>query len=85
MKLFIALILTGLLLSDFCAVNERKSTVSVPVTVFSGDTLWSICEREADIAGDTRDIRAIIYETQIHNNIKGAIYAGQQIEVRVKK
>ena len=85
MKWFIALILAGLLLTGFAAIQEKHNTISIPVTVFAGDTLWSICSREAEIAGDTRDIRAVIYETQIHNNIKGDIYAGQKIEVRVQK
>ena len=68
------------------ALHEKQATVSVPVVVHQGQTLWGICEREADAVGDTRDIREIIYETAAHNNIKGGmVYAGQKIEIVVQR
>ena len=87
LALAITLILLGALLSGFYAVQERKSTVDVIVTVHAKDTLWGICEREAALAKDTRDLREVIYETCIANNIKdgGAIQPGQQIKVRVQR
>lgn len=87
LALAIVLILLGAILSGFYAVQERKSTVDVVVTVHSKDTLWTICEREASIVGDTRDTKEIIYETCIANDIKdgGTIQPGQQIKVRVQR
>ena len=79
-------LLVPLIVSLSVALSEKNNTVSVPVVVHEGQTLWTICEREAQNVGDTRDLREIIYETAAHNNIKsGMVYAGQQIEVRVIK
>lgn len=82
----IALLLSGAILSGFYAVQERKSTVNVPVTVHAKDTMWGICEREASIAGDKRDLREIVFKTNAVNGIKdgGRIYPGQKIIVRVQ-
>ena len=80
------ILLVPLIASFTAALSEKNNTISVPVVVHSGQTLWTICEREADAVGDTRDIREIIYETAAHNGIKsGMVYAGQTIEVRVQK
>lgn len=82
----IALLLSGVILSGAYAAQEKHSTIDVPVTVHTGDSLWAICEREAEIAGDNRDIREIIFETAAANGIKdGGIYAGQKLVVRVQK
>ena len=82
----VALLLSGVILSGAYAAQEKHSTVSVPVVVHAGDTLWSICSREAEIAGDDRDVREIIFETSAANGIKdGGIYAGQKLVVRVQK
>ena len=79
-------LLVPLIVSLSAAQNQKNNTISVPVVVHQGQTLWTICEREAQNVGDTRDIREIIYETAAHNNIKsGMVYAGQTIEVRVQK
>ena len=89
MKKTIVLILTllvPLIVSLSAAQNQKNNTISVPVVVHEGQTLWTICEREAQNVGDTRDIREIIYETAAHNKIKsGAIYAGQTIEIVVQR
>lgn len=80
------ILLVPLIASFTVALSEKNNTVSVPVVVHEGQTLWTICERVADENNDQRDIREIIYETSVHNNIKsGTIYAGQTIEVRVMK
>lgn len=83
----IALLLSGVILSGAYAAQEKHSTVDVPVVVHAGDTLWTICEREAEIAGDRRDIREIKHETIIFNKITdgGMIYPGQKLVVRVQK
>ena len=78
-------LLVPLIVSLSVALSEKNNTVSVPVVVHEGQTLWAICEREAEAVGDTRDIREIIYDTAAHNNLKGVIYAGQTIEVRVQR
>lgn len=76
----------GLTASLAEALQEKQATISVPVVVHQGQTLWTICEREAEVVGDTRDIREIIYETVAHNNIKsGMVYAGQTIEIVVQR
>ena len=86
LSIAIALLLSGAILSGAYAAQEKHSTISVPVTVHAGDTLWSICEREAEIAGDARDIREIVFETSAANGIKsGSIYAGQKLIVKVQK
>ena len=81
------LICVSLLVSSLVyATNEKNNTVSVPVVVHQGQTLWTICEREAKVVGDTRDIREIVYETAAHNGIKGGmVYAGQKIEVQIRR
>lgn len=82
----LALILSGAVLSGAYAIHERQATESVPVMVRVGDTMWTICEREADKYGDTRDIREIIYESNIYSGIKdgGHIEPGQQVLIRIK-
>ena len=80
------ILLVPLIASFAVALNQKNNTISIPVVVHQGQTLWTICERESDAVGDTRDLREIIYETAAHNNIKGGmVYAGQTIEVRVMK
>lgn len=80
------ILLAPLIVSFAVAQSEKNNTISVPVVVHQGQTLWTICEREAEAVGDTRDLREIIYETAIHNNIKnGMVYTGQTIEVRVQR
>ena len=77
-------LLVPLIASLSVALSEKNNTVSVPVVVHEGQTLWTICEREAQNVGDTRDIREIIFETAAANNIKnGMVYAGQTINVKI--
>lgn len=78
-------LLVPLIASLSVALSEKNNTVSVPVVVHEGQTLWTICERVAEENNDQRDIREIIFETAAHNGIKnGTVYAGQTIEVRVQ-
>lgn len=51
--------------------------------VYSGDSLWSLCERY----GGYEDIQTIIERVREDNGIKepGALQPGQKIKVRVKK
>lgn len=44
--------------------------VVVPMRVYSGDTLSSVCSRAALEHGDVRDdLRAIVNDTRLHNNL----------------
>ena len=51
--------------------------------VYSGDSLWSLCERY----GGYEDIQTIIERVREDNGIKepGALQPGQKIKVRVRK
>lgn len=51
--------------------------------VYSGDSLWSLCERY----GGYEDIQDIIQRVREDNGIKepGALQPGQRIKVRVRK
>lgn len=51
--------------------------------VYSGDSLWSLCERYSGY----EDIQDIIQRVREDNGIKnpGALQPGQKIKVRVKK
>ena len=51
--------------------------------VYSGDSLWSLCERY----GDYEDIQTIIMRVREENGIDnpGSLQPGQKIKVRVRK
>lgn len=51
--------------------------------VYTGDSLWSLCERYSGY----EDIQDIIQRVRDDNGIKepGALHPGQRIKVRVKK
>lgn len=51
--------------------------------VYTGDSLWSLCERYAGY----EDIQTIIMRVREDNGIKepGALHPGQKIKVRVRK
>lgn len=52
-------------------------------TVYSGDTLWDICQKYAPY----EDLQTIIERVREDNGIKepGALHPGQKIKVRVRK
>lgn len=52
-------------------------------TVYTGDTLWSVCEKYAPY----EDIQTIIQRVREENGIDnpGTLQPGQKIKVRVKK
>ncbi len=77
----IAVILTALMMAFPPQAEPAKSTISVPVTVQTGDTLKSICQELADAYGDTRDWREITYYTKKQNNKWGAILPGDKLIV----
>ena len=55
------------------ALFPDTKTITVPVRVFSGDTLDDICSRAALKYGDVRnDLREIVYYTCKRNNITDA-------------
>ena len=87
-KLFtIGLILAALI---FLGDTWEKQTKAEPSdyltfnrTVYTGDTLWTICEKYSGY----EDLRDIIQRTIDDNEITdpGALQPGQQIKIRVRK
>lgn len=76
-----AAILVAVMIAFPPTAEPAKTTISVPVTVHTGDTLKSICQELADAYGDTRDWREITYYTQKQNNKWGAILPGDKLIV----
>lgn len=55
------------------ALFPETKTITVPVRIYSGDTLYGVCSRAAQKHGDVRgDLRAVIYSTLERNNIPDA-------------
>ena len=75
------IVLTAIMIAFPPSVEPAKTTISVPVTVDTGDTLKLICQELAAAYGDTRDWREITYYTQKQNNKWGAILPGDKLIV----
>lgn len=62
---------------------EPSDYLTFEHVVYTGDSLWSLCERY----GDYEDIQTIIERVREDNGITnpGALQPGQKIKVRVKK
>ena len=60
--------------------TETK-TITVPVRVYSGDTLDGICIELTEKYGDTRNYKEISYYAQKKNNIGRYIYPGQKLYI----
>lgn len=62
---------------------ESTDYLTFEHVVYSGDSLWSLCERYSGY----EDLQTIIMRVREDNGIKepGALQPGQKIKVRVKK
>lgn len=76
-------VLTAIMIAFPPSVEPAKTTISVPVTVHSGDTLKSICQELAAAYGDTRDWREITYYAQKQNNKWDVIYPGDKLVIEL--
>lgn len=82
-----ALIAAGVLTAGAIWGERTKPEPSDYLTfehvVYTGDSLWSLCERYSGY----EDIQTIIMRVREDNGIKepGALQPGQKIKVRVKK
>lgn len=85
----LAVILTALMIAFppplYPAQPLAVKTISVPVTVLTGDTLNGICSRMALKYGDVRsDLREITYSVkQLNGKTNSAVYAGETIIVEL--
>ena len=66
-------VLTAIMIAFPPSVEPAKTTISVPVTVHTGDTL----------KGDTRDWREITYYAQKQNNKWDVIYPGDKLVIEL--
>jgi len=60
-------------LFSVCAVYNlatQPEKVLVKATAGAGATLWQLVSREMDKAGDSRDVREVLYETVKLNELK---------------
>lgn len=71
------------------ALFTETKTITVPVRVYSGDTLDGICIELAEKYGDTRNYKEISYYAQKKNGVQNLIHPGQvlyiDLEVPVEK
>ncbi|WP_455973522.1 LysM peptidoglycan-binding domain-containing protein [Acidaminococcus intestini] len=85
--IFVALLAIGLITLGAKYERQPKPQPSQYLTfdavVYTGDTLWSVCEKYAPY----EDIQTIIQRAREENGIKdpGAIQPGTKIKIRVKK
>lgn len=82
-----AIVVSALLLAAmmfFTSGGETK-TVTVPVTVKSGDTLYGIVIDLADQHGDERDIREIVYYAAVDNGkYNKDIFPGEVLNIKLE-
>ncbi len=87
MKVIAIAAIAGISIGGCFAQEEEKLRPSDYLTfehvVYTGDSLWSLCERY----GGYEDIQTIIERVREDNGITnpGALQPGQKIKVRVKK
>lgn len=77
------IVLVAVMIAFPPSAEPAKTTITVPVTVHTGDTLNSICSELAASYGDERDIREITYYVQKQNNKWGNIYPGDKLVVEL--
>lgn len=63
---------------------QETKTITVPVKVYSGDTLDGICIALAKRYGDVRNYKEISYCAQKKNNIGQYIYPGQRLYIELE-
>ena len=59
----------------------ETKTITVPVTVYEGDSIDGICIELAEKYGDTRNYKEISYYAQKKNNVGRYIYPGQKLYI----
>lgn len=65
-------------------VRSQMDSVRVPVTLHTGDTLYSVCWELKDEYGDPRDIDEIVWYTADQNGLEyTGLQPGQRIYVEV--
>ena len=64
-----------------CALFPETKTITVPVTVYEGDSIDGICIEMAEKYGDTRNYKEISYYAQKKNNVGRYIYPGQKLYI----
>ena len=75
-------VLTAIMIA-FPPSVEPAQKISVPVTVYQGDTLSSICIDLAEKYGDSRDWREIVYYAKEQNNIDKYIQPGDKLIIEL--
>ena len=63
------------------ALFPDTKTITVPVVVYSGDSIDGICIALAERYGDARNYKEISYYAQKKNNIGRDIYPGQKLYI----
>lgn len=63
------------------ALFPDTKTITVPVRVYSGDTLDGICIRLAEQYGDERNYKEISWYAQKKNGVDEFIYPGQVLYI----
>lgn len=63
------------------ALFPDTKTITVPVVVYSGDTLDGICIRLAEKYGDERSYKEISWYAQKKNGVGKFIYSGQVLYI----
>ena len=63
------------------ALFPETKTITVPVTVYEGDSIDGICIELAEKYGDTRNYKEISYYAQKKNNVGRYIYPGQKLYI----
>ena len=63
------------------ALFPETKTITVPVTVYEGDSIDGICIELAEKYGDTRNYKEISCYAQKKNNIGRYIYPGQKLYI----
>lgn len=66
------------------ALFPETKTITVPVRVYSGDTLDCICIRLAEEYGDERNYKEISWYAQKKNNVGQYIYPGQMLYIELE-
>lgn len=65
-------------------VRSQMERVRVPVTIYTGDTLYSICWKLIDEYGDPRDIDEVVWYAAKQNGLEyTGLQPGQKIYVEV--
>lgn len=66
------------------ALFPDTKTITVPVVVYSGDTLDGICIRLAEKYGDERNYKEISWYAQEKNGVGEFIYPGQVLYIELE-